>query len=140
MGKLISSVILPTIVNCSNSRSSSSFKTIATHGKALSKNSMSVSGKPKKFDRFDNVGAALTVFNKMIGKYPKPSIVEFNKLLGAIVRMKHYAIVVSMYSRLEIVGISHYAYSLSILTNCFCQLGQIDFGFSVLGKMLKLGV
>ncbi|XP_052486410.1 pentatricopeptide repeat-containing protein At1g62680, mitochondrial-like [Gossypium raimondii] len=102
--------------------------------------SMSVRGKGKKDDRSDNVDDALILFNKMIEKYPKPSIVEFTKLLAPIVRMKHYAIVVSMCSQMESLGVSHNVYSMSILINCFCQLARIDFGFSVLGKMLKLGV
>ncbi|KAB2066213.1 hypothetical protein ES319_A09G144200v1 [Gossypium barbadense] len=65
----------------------------------------------------------------MIVKYPKPSIV-----------MKHYAIVVSMHRQIDLLGVSCNFYSLNILINCFCQLGRIDFGFSVLGKILKLGV
>ncbi|KHG10005.1 hypothetical protein F383_15566 [Gossypium arboreum] len=90
--------------------------------------------------RFDNVDDAFNLFNKMIQSYPKPSIVEFTKLLAAIVRMKHYAITVSMCSQMELLGVYWDVYSLSILVNCFCQLGQIDLGFPVLGNMLKLGV
>ncbi|KHG14698.1 hypothetical protein F383_00052 [Gossypium arboreum] len=48
--------------------------------------------------------------------------------------MKHYAIVVSLCSQMELLGVSHNAYSLNILINCCWQLGRIDFGFSVLGK------
>ncbi|KAK8562632.1 hypothetical protein V6N12_010706 [Hibiscus sabdariffa] len=76
----------------------------------------------------------------MIEKYPKPSIVEFNKLLEPIVRMEHIAVVVSMYSQLELFGVSNDVYSLNILVNCFCQLGRIGFGLCVLWKMLKFGV
>ncbi|MBA0567054.1 hypothetical protein Golob_011815 [Gossypium lobatum] len=101
---------------------------------------MSVGGKGKKDDRSDNVDDAFILFNKMIEKYPKPSIVEFTKLLAPIVRMKHNAIVFSMCSQMELLGVSHNVYSMSILINCFCQLARIDFGFSVLEKMLKLGV
>ncbi|TYJ18780.1 hypothetical protein E1A91_A09G146400v1 [Gossypium mustelinum] len=54
--------------------------------------------------------------------------------------MKHYAIVVSMHRQIDLLGVSCNFYSLNILINCFCQLGRIDFGFSVLGKILKLGV
>ncbi|KAE8724391.1 hypothetical protein F3Y22_tig00010533pilonHSYRG00286 [Hibiscus syriacus] len=42
--------------------------------------------------------------------------------------------------RVESVGVSHNVYSLSILINCFRQLSRVDFGCSVLGKMLKSGV
>ncbi|MBA0624969.1 hypothetical protein Godav_010230, partial [Gossypium davidsonii] len=84
--------------NFHSSSSSSSSNTIATLIEAISKKPMpmSVRGKGKKDDRSDNVDDALILFNKMIEKYPKPSIVEFTKLLAPIVRMKHYAIVVSM--------------------------------------------
>ncbi|TYI84818.1 hypothetical protein E1A91_D05G392500v1 [Gossypium mustelinum] len=136
MGKLPSSFILRSLVNggshLSNfhSSSSSSSNTIAPHIKALSKKAMSVRGKGKRDDGFEN----------MIGRYPVPSILEFTKLFAAIVRMKHYAIVVSMCSQMELLGVSHDVYSMSILINCFCQLDRIDFGLSILGKMLKLGV
>ncbi|KAL4387276.1 hypothetical protein GQ457_09G010780 [Hibiscus cannabinus] len=63
-----------------------------------------------------------------------------NQLLGAMVRMKHYVIVVSLYSQMELTRVSHNTYSLSILIDCFCKLGQMGCGFSVLGKMMKLGV
>ncbi|KAG8492304.1 hypothetical protein CXB51_009823 [Gossypium anomalum] len=147
MGKLPSSSILPSLVHAGSHlsnfhSSSSSSNTIATHIEVLSKKPMSMParGKGKRDHRFDNVDHALILFNKMIEKYLKPSIVEFNKLLGAIVRMKHYAIVVSMCRWIELLGVSHDVYSLSILINCFCQLDRIDFGFSVLGKMLKFDV
>ncbi|KAB2032550.1 hypothetical protein ES319_D05G381900v1 [Gossypium barbadense] len=146
MGKLPSSFILRSLVNggshLSNfhSSSSSSSNTIAPHIKALSKKAMSVRGKGKRDDGFENVDHALILFNKMIGRYPVPSILEFTKLFAAIVRIKHYAIVVSMCSQMELLGVSHDVYSMSILINCFCQLDRIDFGLSILGKMLKLGV
>ncbi|KAK9024545.1 hypothetical protein V6N11_004703 [Hibiscus sabdariffa] len=146
MGNLISSLILPTVVNGGRNLStfhsslSPSVTRFATHFKSLSKKYMSLSGKGKKYDAFHNVDDALNLFDKMIGMYPKPSIVEFNKLLAAIVRMKHYAIVVSLCTRMELLGVSLDVYSFNILINCFCQLGRVDFGYSVLGGMLKLGV
>ncbi|XP_017604706.1 pentatricopeptide repeat-containing protein At5g16640, mitochondrial-like [Gossypium arboreum] len=107
MGKLPSSFIIRSVVNggshLSNFHSfSSSSNTIATHIEALSKKPMPVREKGKRDHRFDNVDDALILFNKMTEKHPKPSIVEFTKLLAPI--------------------------------------GRIDFGFFVLGKMLKLGV
>ncbi|MBA0624979.1 hypothetical protein Godav_010239, partial [Gossypium davidsonii] len=100
---MLPSFILRSLVNggshLSNFHSfSSSSNTIVTHIEALSNKPMSMPGrgKGKKDYRFDSVDHALILFNKMIDKYRKPSIVEFTKLLGAIVRMKHYAIVVSM--------------------------------------------
>ncbi|TYH87572.1 hypothetical protein ES332_D01G125800v1 [Gossypium tomentosum] len=141
MGKLPSSFILRSVFNAGSHLSnfhsfSSSSNTISTHIDCLSKKPMSmpVRGKGKTDHRFDNVDHALSLFNKMIEKYPKPSIVEFTKLFAAIVRMKHYVIVVSMCSQMELLGVSLDVYSVSISINCFCQLGRIDFGFSVWGK------
>ncbi|XP_052490859.1 pentatricopeptide repeat-containing protein At3g22470, mitochondrial-like [Gossypium raimondii] len=88
MGKLYSSLIFRSIVNGGSNLSnfhSSSSNSVATHINALSKNSMPARGKPKKYDSLDNVDDALFLFNKMIHKYPMPSVVEFTKLLGAIV-------------------------------------------------------
>ncbi|MFQ6641202.1 hypothetical protein Gotur_014992, partial [Gossypium turneri] len=123
---MLPSFILRSLVNggshLSNFHSfSSSSNSIATHIEALSNKPMSMPGrgKGKKGYRFDSVDHALILFNKMIDKYRKPSIVEFTKLLGAIVRMKHYAIVVSMCSQMELLGVSHDVYSMSILINCF---------------------
>ncbi|XP_052486132.1 pentatricopeptide repeat-containing protein At1g62720-like isoform X2 [Gossypium raimondii] len=91
MGKLPSSFILRSLVNggshLSNfhSSSSSSSNTIAPHIKALSKKAMSVRGKGKGDDGFENVDHALILFNKMIG------------------------------SQMELLGVSHDVYSVSIL-------------------------
>ncbi|KAK8545443.1 hypothetical protein V6N12_026277 [Hibiscus sabdariffa] len=89
MGKLI-----PSLLNLSIPHSSFShgLKTTITHVQAFTKNS----------NCFHNVDQALALFKEMISKYPRPSIVEFTKLLGAMVRMKHYAIVVSLYSQMEL--------------------------------------
>ncbi|GAV65362.1 LOW QUALITY PROTEIN: PPR domain-containing protein/PPR_2 domain-containing protein, partial [Cephalotus follicularis] len=37
-------------------------------------------------------------------------------------------------------GIKHDFCTLIILINCFCRLSRLHFGFSILGKMLKLGL
>ncbi|MBA0721766.1 hypothetical protein Golax_009271, partial [Gossypium laxum] len=115
--------------NFHSSSSSSSSNTIATHIEALSKKPMPVRGKGKIDYRFDNVDDALIFFNKMIGKYPKPSIVEFNKLLGAVVRMKHYAIVVSMYS----------VVTFSTLINGLCIQSKISEAISIFDGMTERG-
>ncbi|XWS74544.1 hypothetical protein CRYUN_Cryun01aG0007100 [Craigia yunnanensis] len=60
--------------------------------------------------------------------------------LGTIVRMKHYETAVSLLRQMEFLGIYHDVYTLSILLNCFCGLHRVGFGFSVLGRMLKLGL
>ncbi|XP_040966998.1 pentatricopeptide repeat-containing protein At1g62914, mitochondrial isoform X3 [Gossypium hirsutum] len=146
MGKLDSSLLLHSIVNDGMNLSSFHysfaryFKIVSNHMETLNESSMSFRQNPKTYHRFDNVDDALTLFNEMIEQHPKRSIVEFTKLLVALVRMRCYATVVSLYSQMELLGVSHNGYFFNILINCFCQLGGIDSGFSVLVKMLKLGV
>uniref|UniRef100_A0A2P2JAX8 Pentatricopeptide repeat-containing protein n=1 Tax=Rhizophora mucronata TaxID=61149 RepID=A0A2P2JAX8_RHIMU len=84
-----------------------------------------------------NLDDALTLFNKMVQTRPLPFIGNFNKLLRDIVRMKHYATVVSLIKQLECLGLAHNMYSLSFLINCFCRLNRVKLGFSIYGKLLK---
>ncbi|KAK8647933.1 hypothetical protein V6N13_121657 [Hibiscus sabdariffa] len=74
MGKLNSSLILRSVVNAGRNLSSfhssfsSSVNPFATRVEALSKKSISVSGKGQKDDGVETVDDALIVFNKMIGR------------------------------------------------------------------------
>ncbi|XVF82247.1 hypothetical protein PTKIN_Ptkin16aG0030100 [Pterospermum kingtungense] len=97
--------------------------------------------KSKPMYVFDKIDDALALFYQMIHTHPRPSLVEFNQLLGTIVRMKHYQTALSLFKQMESLGIHlHDVYTLSILLNCFCHLGRMGFGFSVLGRMFKLGL
>ena len=40
---------------------------------------------------------------------------------------------------MELLGIAPNVYTLTVLINCFCHLNRVDFGFSVLARLLKLG-
>ncbi|XVF88013.1 hypothetical protein PTKIN_Ptkin19aG0015300 [Pterospermum kingtungense] len=70
----------------------------------------------------------------MVQEYPRPCIVEFSKLIASIVRMKHFAVVVSLCNQINLLGLLHRIYTLYILINCFCHLNKVDFGLSVLGQ------
>ena len=86
-----------------------------------------------------NVDHALDLFDTMLHMHPLPSVVDFNHLLAAIPRMKHYTLPISLIKRMELFGISPNVYTLTVLINCFCHLNRVDFGFSVLATILKLG-
>ena len=88
---------------------------------------------------FRNLDHALHLFDTMLHMRPLPSIMDFTQLLGAIARMKHYSEVITLIKKMESVGISSNVYTLSVLINCFCHLNRVDFGFSVLARILKLG-
>ena len=64
---------------------------------------------------------------------------DFTQLLGAIVRMKHYSVVISLIRDMESLKISPSFYILNTLINCFCHLNCVDFGFSFLARLFKLG-
>ncbi|XP_030443728.1 pentatricopeptide repeat-containing protein At1g12300, mitochondrial-like [Syzygium oleosum] len=83
---------------------------------------------------------ALHYFKVMIRLNPLPSTPIFIQLLGAAVRMKHYAIAIHMIERMDSMAISRNLYVLSILINCLSHMKMSDPGFSVLTKMFKLGV
>jgi pentatricopeptide repeat protein len=88
---------------------------------------------------FRNLDDALGVFDRMLHMHPLPSIVDFNRLLTAIARMKHHSTMISLIKEMELLGIAPNVYILGVLINCFCHLNRVDFGFSILAKILKLG-
>ncbi|KAF8401848.1 hypothetical protein HHK36_012795 [Tetracentron sinense] len=72
---------------------------------------------------FTKLEDALGLFNRAVEIRPLPSIVAFNNLLGAIAKMKHHHIVLSLYNKvMNAMGISPDAATLNILINCFCGL------------------
>nr|XP_027189849.1 pentatricopeptide repeat-containing protein At1g12300, mitochondrial-like [Cicer arietinum] len=91
--------------------------------------------------QFDNVNHldAASLFNRLLHKNPTPPPIEFGKILGSIVKAKHYSIAISLSQQMEIRGIHPDFVTCSLLMNCFCQLGHITFAFSVFSKILKRG-
>ena len=49
-----------------------------------------------KYGSLRNVDHALDVFDTMLHMHPLPSVVDFNQLLAAIPRMKHYSLPISL--------------------------------------------
>ena len=86
-----------------------------------------------------NINDALILFDKMLQRRPMPSIMCFNQLLGVIAIMNHYSTVISLSKQMGMLGIMPDVSTLSIMINCFIQLNQMGCGFSVFGKLLKLG-
>jgi pentatricopeptide repeat protein len=86
-----------------------------------------------------NLDDALPLFHRMLRIYPLPSLVDFNQLLGAIARTMHHSTVISLIQEMEMSGIAPDACTLRIMTNCFYHLSRVDFGFSMLARILKLG-
>ena len=55
---------------------------------------------------FRNLDHALDLFDKILHLSPFPSIVDFTLFLGAIARMKHYLIVITLIGQMEALGIA----------------------------------
>jgi pentatricopeptide repeat protein len=88
-----------------------------------------------------HVDNAVSSFQRMLQMRHTPPIVEFNKILTSLVKIKHYTTVISLCHKLEqFKEITPDLCTFNILINCYCHLsGQITFSFSVLGKILKMG-
>ncbi|KAK8617493.1 hypothetical protein V6N13_080407 [Hibiscus sabdariffa] len=83
---------------------------------------------------------ALGFFNSLISMRPFPSIVSFNHLLGAVSKMKHYALVASMCK--QMIGCSEFqpdVVAMTIWLRCLCNLKKVKLGFSVFAMIIKLG-
>ena len=75
----------------------------------------------------------------ILNKRHRPSQVEIGKILMSVVKMKHYDTAISLFAQMEFRGITPSLVTSSILINCFCHLGQMGSGFSILGKIIKRG-
>jgi pentatricopeptide repeat protein len=110
-----------------------------------------------KSGSYRNLNDALDVFDRMLHMHPLPSTVGFSQFLGAVARMKHHSIVITLIKGMErsviapyactlgvLKGMEQsviisYACTLGVLINCFCHLNRVDFSFSILTRILKLG-
>ncbi|THG08418.1 hypothetical protein TEA_015076 [Camellia sinensis var. sinensis] len=83
---------------------------------------------------------AVELFNGMVQTRPLPHISQFNKALGTITRMGHYATALFLIHNLQFLqGIQVDLYTFSIAINCYCHLNRVHFGFSILGTLFKCG-
>ncbi|XP_027174287.1 putative pentatricopeptide repeat-containing protein At1g12700, mitochondrial [Coffea eugenioides] len=92
-------------------------------------------------DSTSNLDEALGFYKQMVRMKPLPSVVHFTLLLGRIVKMKQYLVVISLYRDMAELGcIPLDEYMLNAVINCYCFLGRVDFGFSILGGFFKRGI
>ncbi|KAL2941225.1 hypothetical protein RDABS01_029575 [Bienertia sinuspersici] len=80
---------------------------------------------------FTNIDHAVSLFNDMRSVHPLPHIIDFNRLLSAMCKIKPFppfSSVISLYRQLLLLGIRPDKYSLNIMTNCYCCFGLVDLG------------
>ncbi|CAL5351199.1 unnamed protein product [Camellia sinensis] len=89
----------------------------------------------------NHLHSALISFNRMLRMRPLPPISQFNKTLGSILKMGHYATALSLIRNKlqQLQGIQVDFYTCNIAINCYCHLNRVDFGLSLLGTLFKRG-
>ncbi|KDP31718.1 hypothetical protein JCGZ_14931 [Jatropha curcas] len=119
-----------------------------------SKSSTHLRGKSKS-DSFHNIDDCLASFNLMLHSDPPSPIKEFSKLLSALVRMKHYATVISLAKQMEMEdkfgeavdlfddivekGYQPDVYTYTVIVNGLCKIGKTTVAFGVLKRMVEEG-
>nr|XP_043615013.1 putative pentatricopeptide repeat-containing protein At1g12700, mitochondrial [Erigeron canadensis] len=66
-------------------------------------------------------------------------LVEFNKLVTAIVKMKHYSTALSLFRQIYLMEIQPDIYTFNISINCYCRLNKVGYGFALLAIIFKQG-
>ncbi|MBA0881272.1 hypothetical protein Goshw_013299, partial [Gossypium schwendimanii] len=138
MGKLNPHLLLPSIVNAGkhlsnfcSSISSSSSKTIATHIQPFTKNSMSARGNRKNYVGFDNVNDAFALLNKIIDKYPRPSVFPITFVLPT-----SWLIAFVDYEPDVVKGIRPDIVTYNCLIHAMYNLGQQEEATRLVNKMM----
>lgn len=91
------------------------------------------SGKIKKLDD------ALDYFDKLVAMNHLPSIVTLSHLLNSLSKIGCYSDVITRCKKMNDIGIQPCFLTLNILINCYCQLKETGYGFSLFGDLLKRG-
>ncbi|KAF6139872.1 hypothetical protein GIB67_009719 [Kingdonia uniflora] len=79
------------------------------------------------------------LFDNAIQMQPSPSISPFTQLLGVICKLRQYSTIITMFKSMDSSQIKFDIVALGTLINCFCQMGKVDFGFTVVGNIFKSG-
>nr|XP_027072896.1 pentatricopeptide repeat-containing protein At1g62670, mitochondrial-like isoform X2 [Coffea arabica] len=91
-------------------------------------------------DNVKTLDAALDLYEQMVLTSPLPSVIEFDKLLGRVIKLEHYSAAILMYKHMCFLGfipVDHYIMTRAII--CYSFLNRIDCSFSVLGSFIKRG-
>ncbi|KAI5678574.1 hypothetical protein M9H77_09524 [Catharanthus roseus] len=87
----------------------------------------------------NNIDDTLSLFREMVRRRPLPSAIQFNKLLGAFVKMKHYSTAICLVKKILTIPLPFDHCTLNIMINCYSHLNLIEFGYSVLAIFFKSG-
>nr|XP_017224772.1 PREDICTED: putative pentatricopeptide repeat-containing protein At1g12700, mitochondrial [Daucus carota subsp. sativus] len=88
---------------------------------------------------FDKLDDALLLFDKMLLLKSKLSVLHFNQLLAALVRMKEYSVAVSMFREMRVLSIPVNIVTYTTAIHSCCHLNTLDYAFSLLAGIIKSG-
>ncbi|XP_074330574.1 uncharacterized protein LOC141667840 isoform X1 [Apium graveolens] len=89
---------------------------------------------------FNKLDDALNMFDEMLKTRPLLPIINFNQLLSALLKMKHYSVAVSLFSDICYLRIPLNVITFSVAINCCCYAHRLDYAFSLLGSIFKRGL
>ena len=88
---------------------------------------------------FNKLDDALLVFDQMLRLKSRLSVLDFNQLLTALVRMKEYSVAVSMFREMRLLSIPADIVTFNTAIHSCCHLNTLDYAFSLLAGIIKSG-
>ncbi|RID44462.1 hypothetical protein BRARA_I01252 [Brassica rapa] len=95
-------------------------------------------GSRSGFHEIKGLDDAIDLFKDMVRSSPLPSAIDFNKLMGVVVRMERPDLVISLYQKMERKQIRRDIYSMNILIKCFCSCSKLPFALSTFGSVISI--
>ncbi|CAM8939986.1 unnamed protein product [Rhodiola kirilowii] len=94
---------------------------------------------PHKPESVVDVNEAISFFDAMISSQrPNSIILQSHKLLAIVIQNGRYYDAIQMYRKLEVIQLN--INTISMLVNCYSKVSCIDYGFGMLGLILKRGL
>ncbi|KAF8093201.1 hypothetical protein N665_0388s0002 [Sinapis alba] len=90
-----------------------------------------------------NLEDAIALFNDMVNSRPFPSVIDFNRVLNAIVKLKNcfqLSLALSLLGKMLKLGYEPDRVTLGSLVNGFCRRNKVSDAVSFVQKMVELGV
>ncbi|CAM8979813.1 unnamed protein product [Rhodiola kirilowii] len=85
-----------------------------------------------------DVNEAISFFDAMISSQRPSSIRQRNKLLAIVIQNRRYYDATQMYRKLEVIQSN--INTINMLVKCYSKVSCIDYGFGMLGLILKRGL
>ncbi|CAM9002265.1 unnamed protein product [Rhodiola kirilowii] len=89
-------------------------------------------------ESFVDVNEAISFFDAKISSQTPNSIRQRNRLLAIVIQNGHYYDAIKMYRKLEVIQSN--INTINMLVNCYSKVRFIDYGFGMLGLILKRGL